>query len=154
MAKKETTVVAKTKPAKKEAAAEKPKREVKNPGAYGGEREKDTRWCDVKVAIFKAMKALRCKDASSAKSAHEIAERAGIQAILECDAGFAANRVRHHCYGAKVSGLTNYGTIEGITGYGFWLTPKGMAIDPAKELKAQIAAKEAKKAAKGKKEDE
>lgn len=113
--------------------APKAKKEAEAP-MYGAERSHDLPWNDKKVAIFKALKTLKATSASAAKSAGEIAEKADV-----------SNRdVRHYVYHAKAAGLTDIAAQEEESvgrGYRFYLTAKGAALDPAKELKEQNAGK-------------
>lgn len=114
---------------------------TKTPRAKGQgiERDRDLPWNDKKVAIFKAMKAMKATSAADAKSGNDIAAKAGC----------SSRDVMHYVYHARVSGLTDVATLEEVRGYAFYLTAKGAKIDPSAELKAQIAARAAKN---GKKE--
>lgn len=125
------------KPPAKKAAPKKPeakksvsKKVEKTPGAkseHGLERSKDLPWTEKKVAIFKALKALKAYDPMTARSAKEVSAKTG---------GIADDMaVRHYCYHAKVSGLVGVHKMEGQRGYSFSLTKKGQSIDPAQELK-------------------
>lgn len=126
----------KTVPSKKDKAAPKPARETGpkygDPGNTGFERTWDLPWCDKKVALFKALKALKAFGPQDAKAAGDIATKAGI-----------SNRdVRHYSYHARASGLIELRTgVDGARGHLFYLTKKGQTIDPAKEFKEQEAAK-------------
>lgn len=102
---------------------------------YGAEKSHDLPWTQKKVDIFRAMKQMKAVGKDNARSAADIAEKAGVN----------TKDVRHYCYHAAVSGYTLYiENVEGIRGYAFCLTAKGAALDPTKELKQQEAAKAAK----------
>jgi hypothetical protein len=120
--------------AKAKAKATKPANGAAKKGEHGVERSKDLRWCDKKVAIFKALKALKATSQANARGSKEVADKAG---VTERD-------VRHYVYHAMVSGHTGISRQEGKAGYLFYLTAKGAKLDPAQELKAQEAAKSAK----------
>lgn len=107
-------------------------------GESGVERSKDLPWNGKKVAVFKALKAFGCTSMDTARSAADLANKANV-----------TNRdVRHYCYHAKAAGLVAVASnVEGISGYAFYLTTKGKAVDLqaiGKELAAK--AKTAKKA--------
>lgn len=107
--------------------ASRPKNEdgsVKN--EHGVARSHDLPWNEKKVAVFKALKKLKALSSGSARSAKEVATTAGV----------TTTNVRHYCYHAKASHLTDVVVIEGVSGYSFYLTEKGQAIDPDAELKA------------------
>lgn len=105
--------------------------------SFGMERTHDIPWNATKVAIFKALKALKAKDSSSGRSAIDVADKAGFPA----DDNKRTTKVRHYCYHAKAAGLVQCGKVEGVSGYAFWLTAKGLNVDPVKAFKEQEAAK-------------
>lgn len=96
-------------------------------GEFGLERSHDLKWSDKKVALFKTLKVLRATSVSTAKSVKVIAEKSS---LLPRD-------VRHYGYHARAGGLIEVAKIEGVTGYCFYLTAKGAALDPVKELKKE-----------------
>lgn len=109
--------------------------------AKGTWRAKDVPWHPKKVAVFKALKALNAVNPPTAVSAEAVVEKAGTEA------GLVNRDVRHYCYHGQSSGLTGVAqNIEGIRGYGFFLTQKGQAVNPDQELKNQSAAKDQKAA--------
>lgn len=120
----------------KKAPAKKAAPKAETVAEYGLERSKDMPWNDKKAAIFKALKALKATNSGSAVTAGAVAEKASTDALA------ITNRdVRHYCYHAKVSGLTDVVETEGTRGYTFHLTAKGAAVDVNAELKARQAAK-------------
>lgn len=121
-------VAAKKAPVQKAAAEEK--------GQFGVERDHDVPWNDKKVALFKALKALKAFNEGSGKAVGEVVAKAG-DALSNRD-------VRHYSYHAKAAGLIDVVKVEGVSGYCFFLTAAGAKIDPVAELKAQNAAKAAK----------
>ena len=98
---------------------------------YGVERDHDLPWNEKKVAVFKALKGLKATTAETACSALKVAEKANV----------TARDVRHYCYHAMASGLVNVADMQGVKGYAFYLTAKGVKVDPAAELKARKASK-------------
>lgn len=144
------------KPAVKTQVERTPTPKYGDPGNTGIDRTVDTPWNEKKVAIVKAMRALKCFDVSSAASADTIAAKAAT--FYKGDGEIKAKNVQHYCYHLRAeltlrdhhcSGTSNKRVrlaqcgkgIEGIKGYGFWLTKEGQAIDPAAEFKAQEAGK-------------
>jgi len=131
------TTATKEKPAKKEKVTKATKSD--KPGAgkksvkpehiaeYGAERSHDLPWHNKKVAIFKALKALKATSPTQAVSATEVSTKANV----------TQRDVRHYCYHAKVSGYIGLTSSEAIRGYGFYLTTKGLAIDPVKAQKEE-----------------
>jgi len=127
-AKKTTTKAKRARTAKKGATKAKATKTTKaTKGAYGIERDHDLPWGETKVVVFKALRALGAKGATNARSAQEIAEKAGV----------TPRDVRHYCYHGRAGGLTDVAEIEGMRGYGFYLTAKGAKVNPDKEAKAQ-----------------
>lgn len=125
--------VAKAAPAKAKVAKESSK-PATSAVEYGIEKSHDLPWSDKKVAVLKALKSLKAFSAMDAASTKAIAEKAGVK-----------NRdARHYCYHAKAGGLVNVAEVEGVAGYSFYLTAKGVKLDPSAEFKAQQAAKAAK----------
>ncbi len=116
MAKKKKTTKKSTKKTTKKSTSE-----------SGFERSNDLAWTDKKVAIFKALKVLGCRNPGTSCSANNVATRAKV----------TARDVRHYCYHAKAGGLCDLADVEGIRGYGFYLTAKGFKVDPVKAFKAQ-----------------
>jgi hypothetical protein len=112
--------------AAKPAKASKPAADGFKP--HGVERAKDVAWTEKKVAVFKALKALKAVNADAAVTATQ---------LITKDANLTGRDVRHYCYHAKAAGLTGIVKLEGQAGYGFYLTKSGLAVDPAKELKAR-----------------
>lgn len=94
---------------------------------FGVERDHDLPWGDKKVAVFKALRALKATSKDNPKTANEIAGKAGC----------TPRDVRHYCYHARAAGLVGVIEVEGVTGYCFHLTARGAALDPVKEQKAQ-----------------
>jgi hypothetical protein len=133
--KESTTTVASPKAKKdrksKVAPKSKDKPKTKAAAEHGTERANDLPWCAKKVAIFKALKALKAFGSTSAAGTQAVAEKANV----------SARDVRHYCYHAKASGLVGIAEVEDIRGYGFYLTAKGQKVDPAAELKAKQQAK-------------
>lgn len=118
--------------AKKKSAT--PKKEAKKKATAtatavecGIEREKDLPWNEKKVAVFKALKQLKAVGATNAQGAVAVAEKAGL----------TTRDVRHYCYHAQASGLTGMSNVEDVRGYAFYLTAKGVKVDPAALLKAR-----------------
>ena len=98
----------------------------------GTKRANDLPWGDKKVAIFRALKALRATSALGARSTADIAAKAEV----------SGRDVRHYCYHAKAAGLVDIAKTEEIArGYGFFLTKKGVKVNPVAEQKAQKAEK-------------
>lgn len=97
------------------------------PGNTGTERTWDLPWCDKKVAIIKALKALKATTPSDALSSTEVAAKAGV----------SQRDVRHYCYHAAAGDLVGITKVEGKPGHCFYLTKRGASVDPIKELKAQ-----------------
>lgn len=126
-AKSKAKAKAKAEPKAKVKAKTEPKVKVKAPeeASVNTDRETDVPWCDKKVAIFRAMKQLKATDSQSAASSSAIAARANVK----------GRDVRHYGYHAKAAGLVKLAEVEGISGYGFYLTAKGAAIDLVKVLK-------------------
>jgi hypothetical protein len=119
---------------KKKATAPKGDKEK---GEHGIERSKDLPWCPKKVALFKALKALKAFGTDSARSAKDVAAKAGFEKTVT---------VLHYGYHAKAAGLV--GVVQGmeeIRGNGFYLTSKGAALNPEAEFKAIEKAKSEKK---------
>lgn len=106
----------------------------KGEGQFGIERDHDLPWGDKKVALFKALKALKATSEGTAKNVAEIVGKAG-------DA-LDARSVRHYGYHAKAGGLIEVVKVEGVAGYSFYLTAAGAKVNPDAELKAQAKAKE------------
>jgi len=123
--------------AKKATAPKTAKKTAKQPATpadngqaqYGVDRSHDLPWNNKKVAVFKALKSLRATSATDARSAKDVAEKASV----------TARDVRHYCYHAKAAGLTGVAELDGMHGYGFYLTAKGRNVDPAKALKEQTS---------------
>lgn len=109
-------------------------KKAEQPEEHGIFRNKDVRWCDKKVSIFKALKQLRAVNPGSARSAKSVAEKASV----------SVRDALHYCYHAKAAKLTDIADVEGVRGHALYLTAKGAKINPAAELKAQEAAKKAK----------
>lgn len=103
-----------------------PRKEKPEP-EKGIDRKSDLPWSEGKVAVFKALKTLKARGPNSARSAKDVADIALVTTKM----------VRHYCYHARAAGLTEVVRVEGITGYGFYLTEKGLAVNPDRELKAQ-----------------
>lgn len=123
---------------KAKAKAEKPGKvaDGRTNVVHGIERDNDLPWCDKKVALFKALKALKAVGLTNAKNGSEIAAKGEI----------SGRDVRHYSYHARAAGLIDLADdVEGIHGYGYFLTAKGAALDPAAEYKKQEATKGAKK---------
>lgn len=127
----------KAKAAKKKAPKAKPAKVAKKAPTtgdktYGVDRDHDLPWNEKKVAVFKALKALKATEPDGSRSAAEVAEKANV----------TQRDVRHYCYHAKAAGLvgvtdTPIASAGDNRGYGFYLTAKGTKVDPAKELKAK-----------------
>lgn len=103
---------------------------------YGVEKSKDLAWCPKKLAIFKALKALKATGKDSSVNTGDLAKKADV-----------TNRdARHYSYHAKAGGLIDvFHPAEGSTSYTFALSKKGQALDLAtveKEMKAKKAAKD------------
>lgn len=119
---------------KVEKAPKKPVKEVKasKPDAeYGVEKAKDLPWCPKKVAIFKALKALKATGKDSSVDTGTLAKKAEV-----------TNRdARHYSYHAKAGGLVDvHHPAEGTLSYTYSLSKKGQALDLAsveKEMKAK-----------------
>lgn len=126
------------KPKKAKAPAKKPAKPA-NPSTngeaqYGVERSHDLPWNAKKVAVFKALKALKAVGQANAVSATDVAAKAGL-----------SNRdVRHYVYHAKAAGLTGVADLPDVVGHAYYLTTKGANVDPAKAFKDQEAAKASK----------
>lgn len=94
-------------------------------------REKDVKFGDKKLAIFKAMRTLKASGKSiNARSSSEIAAKAKV----------TSHQVLHYCYHAMAGKLVRMTQIEGKRGNCFYLTKKGAALDLAKiarEIKAR-----------------
>lgn len=98
---------------------------------FGVERAHDLPWHDKKVKVFKVLRALGATDGANSAPASKIAKKAGL----------TARDVRHYCYHAKAAKLVGVAEdVEGIAGYGFFLTAKGQEIDPVAAQKAERAA--------------
>lgn len=93
----------------------------------GTERETDLPWSEKKVKIFKALKVMKAFNQDSAQSSSAVAEKAGV----------SQKDVRHYCYAAQASDTVAICRKEDVTGYSFYLSTKGRALDPDKELKKQ-----------------
>ena len=94
---------------------------------YGIDRQKDVPWNAKKLLVLKTLKALKATNATSAKSANSVVERSGGE--------LTPRDVRHYCYHAKAGGLVGLADVEGVRGYGFYLTAKGAAVDFQKVAK-------------------
>jgi hypothetical protein len=110
-------------------------------------RSKDVSWSGRKIAVLSTLKALGATSLTSAKSAKEVVtacHAAGHTEVVSRD-------VRHYCYHGTASGLTGIADKlpEGATGsgYGFYLTAKGMEVDYPAVLAEVNAPKPAKAAA-------
>lgn len=104
---------------------------------YGTERSNDLPWNNKKVSIFVALKQLKAiSGAMSAVSAKAVAAKA-----TDGKVKISTRDVRHYCYHAKVSGLVGLAEVEDIRGYGFFLTAKGVGLNPTGERKEQDASK-------------
>jgi hypothetical protein len=114
-------------------AAAKPAKATEDNGVKGFEREHDLPWGDKKVKLFQVLRTLKATNAQNAKGSGEVAEASG--GVL------SARDVRHYAYAARAGGFIELVRMEGQSGYGFYLTQTGRAIDPVKELKKQEAAK-------------
>lgn len=134
-----TTVAKANKPKAKPVAAKKEsktkivKKSEPSTDKYGINRDRDLPWSDKKVAIFKALKTLKAVDAYSARSAKDIAVKAG---LVDKAGAPDTMTVRHYCYHAKAAGLVSVNQTEEVRGYSFALTKKGLSINPVEELKA------------------
>lgn len=98
-------------------------------------REFDMPWCEKKGKIFAALIALKATNAATAQSSKAVADAAG---VTERD-------VRHYCYAAACKGVeaTGVHSVEGMRGYGFSITPAGVAMlknPPVKASKPKPAA--------------
>ena len=95
-------------------------------GKFGVERDKDLPWCPKKIALFKALKAMRATSPDTAKPVKDVAARAEL----------TARDVRHYAYHARAGGLADVADMEGSRGHCVYLTAKGTAVDLAAEAKA------------------
>ncbi len=133
---------AKKKGAKKAAPAKAAKKSAKKAAGskavdHGTERDHDLPWNEHKVNLFKALKA--CKAVGQENAVN------GATVIAKSGGKLNGKHVRHYSYHAKAAGLIGLVTeLEEGGGYGYYLTKKGAALDPVKELKAQEAAKKSK----------
>jgi len=110
----------------------KAKSKAKSVGSVSGtHRDHDLPWNDKKVAIFKALKALKATTKGDARSSKDIAEKADV----------SQQNVRHYGYHAMAGGLIAIADVEGSRGHGFYLTAKGKNVNPERELKQQTAVK-------------
>jgi hypothetical protein len=92
--------------------------------------------------VFLALKALGCQSEETARPAAELAATPEAQ-----EARVSTTDVRHYCYHARAAGLVEcLKEVKGQSGYSFYLTVKGWAIDPAQALKEALALKEARSA--------
>lgn len=120
------TVAPKVAPKPKPKAKAPVQVETNGQGEYGAVRSKDLPWVPKKVAVFKALKALKALTPQSAVSSKAVAEQAGD--LTERD-------VRHYCYHARAAGLVELtDDVEGVRGWAFYLTPTGRNVNPDKEL--------------------
>lgn len=101
---------------------------------HGIDRKQDLPWCEKKVNLFKALKAMKATSPEAAQGSTEIAAKGGI----------SQRDVRHYSYAARAAGLIEVAEVEEVRGWGFYLTKKGIALDPAAELKKQDKEKAAK----------
>lgn len=99
----------------------------------GVTRTKDLPWSEKKVAVFKALKALKAVGQGSAVPAAKVVEKSGL----------TGRDVRHYVYHAMAAKLTGVATSEAVSGYVYYLTAKGAEVDPVKALKEQEAARKA-----------
>lgn len=95
-------------------------------GKFGVERDKDLPWCPKKIALFKALKAMRATSPDTAKPVKDVAARAEL----------TARDVRHYAYHARAGGLADVADMEGSRGHCVYLTAKGTAVDLAAAAKA------------------
>jgi hypothetical protein len=102
-------------------------------------REKDLPWNPKKVSLFKALKALKAYSEEKARSSADIAAAS--------DGTLGGKDVRHYSYHAKAGNLIGIVTDTVGTGYLYYLTAEGRAVNPEKEYAAQEKAKKAKKVA-------
>jgi len=96
---------------------------------YGIKKSRDVPWNDTKVKVFKALKALGAKNALKAATTRQVAEKGDV----------TDRNVRHYCYHARVSGLVEIAQLDGERAFAFYLTAKGLKVNPDKDLKAQTA---------------
>lgn len=128
---KSTSPKASTKKAgKKKAAKSNPNKNAST--AEGTHRDADVPMNGKKAAILRAMKALHATSKSGARSSKDIAEKATTN-----DLEIKERDVRHYGYHAKAGGLCDVAEVEGVRGWGFYLTAKGQNLDIAAELKAR-----------------
>ncbi len=95
----------------------------KTPGKVGAPRgPRGFRWTEKRVAIVKAMKALRAFDGTTSKPAAKIAEKSG---LTEQD-------VKHYCYKENdlvKEGFVKIADVEGQPVYGYYLSAKGQSAE-------------------------
>jgi len=115
-----TKTAAPSKKATKAPKAAKPAKEAES----GVERANDLPWCEKKLNLFKALKALKATSALNAAVGSVIVEKA---------AGTLSPRdVRHYSYHARAANLIEICDVESGRGYGFYLTATGAAVDLVK----------------------
>lgn len=89
-------------------------------------RTKDLPWVPKKVTLFKFLKKMGAVSPVNAVSSKAVAEKSGL----------SQRDVRHYAYHAKAAGLVEVTQSDDFPGYGFYLTKKGIAINPDAEYKA------------------
>lgn len=87
-------------------------------GQHGVLRSKDLPWCAKKAALFAGLVALNATTAGTAQSSRALA--------LQC--GLTDRDVRHYAYHAQAAGLTGVHQLPNVRGYGFSITPAGIAM--------------------------
>ncbi len=86
------------------------------------QRKPRTIWNERRIAIVKALKALKAVSGPDAQTAEKVAEKAGVE----------TQDVKHFCYKRNelcTQGYTSTASLEGTRLLGYFLTEKGLKLD-------------------------